>query len=115
MRYKSCYIQQNVNNLNKSSCKNFMFFFSAGTLSSLLTEKESGLGVIEYDSLKETLEKKLKNVNTKFTDNECFLIGKYTAINVPGAAVQKIRESHPRLKFRESQARKLCKKYLDQE
>ena len=75
--------------------------------------KRSGLGVIEYDSLKETLEKKLKNVNTKFTDNECFLIGKYTAIDVPGAAVQKIRESHPRLKFRESQARKLCKKYLD--
>ena len=36
----------------------FLFFFSADTSSSLPTQEESGLGVIEYDSLKETLEKK---------------------------------------------------------
>ena len=36
----------------------FLFCFSTETSSSLPTQKESGLGVIEYDGLKETLEKK---------------------------------------------------------
>ena len=36
----------------------FLFFFYADTSSSLPTQKESGLGVIEYDRLKKTLEKK---------------------------------------------------------
>ena len=36
----------------------FLFFFSADTSYSLPTQKESGLGVIEYDSLKKNLEKK---------------------------------------------------------
>ena len=92
-----------------------MFFFSAGTSSSLPTREESSLGVIEYDSLKGTLEKKSKRVNTKFTEKERFLIGKYTTINGPGAAVRKFRKSHTHLKFGESQARALRKKYLDQE
>ena len=64
-----------------------MFFFSAGTSSSLPTREESSLWVIEYDSLKGTLEKKSKRVNTKFTEKERFLIGKYTTINGPGTAV----------------------------
>ena len=64
-----------------------MFFFSAGTSSSLPTREESGLGVTEYDSLKKTLEKKSKRVNTKFMEKEHFLIGKYTAINGHGAAI----------------------------
>ena len=51
----------------------------------------------------------------KFREKESFLIGKYTAINGPGAAVRKFRKSHPHLKFGESQARALRKKYLDQE
>ena len=92
-----------------------MFFFSAGTSSSLPTREESSLWVIEYDSLKETLEKKSKRVNIKFTEKERFLIGKYTTINGPGAAVRKFRKSHTHLKFGESQARALRKKYLDQE
>ena len=59
-----------------------MFFFSAGTSSSLPTREGSGLGVI-----------KLKGVNTKFTEKERFLIGTYTAINGSGAAVRESLES----------------------
>ena len=92
-----------------------MFFFSAGTSSSLPIREESGLGVIENDSLKETLEKKSKRVNTKFTEKKRFLIGKYTAINDPNAAVRKFKKSHPHLKFGETQARALRKKYLNYE
>ena len=73
------------------------------------TREESGLGLIEYDSLEETLEKKSKRINTKFTEKERFHIGKYTAINGPSDAVQKFRKLHPHLKFRESQARALRK------
>ena len=49
--------------------------------------------------------KKLKRVNNKLTEKLSFLIGKYTAINGPGAAARKFRKSHPHLKFGESQAR----------
>ena len=91
-----------------------MFSFSAGTSCSLPTREESGLGVIDY-SLKETLEKKSKRVNTNFAGKERFLIGKYTAMNGPGAAVRKFRNFHPHLKLGESQARAPRKKYLDQE
>ena len=38
----------------------FLFFFSAGTSSSLPIREESGLGVIENDRLKETLGKKVE-------------------------------------------------------
>ena len=72
-----------------------MFFFSAGTSFSLPTREESGVEVIEYDRLKETLEKKSKRVNTNFTEKERFLVGKYTAINGSSAAVRKFRKSHP--------------------
>ena len=65
-----------------------------------------------YDSLKETLGKKSKRVNTTFTKKE---FSYWHAINGPGAAVRKFRKSHPHLKFGESQARALRKKYLDQE
>ena len=61
------------------------------------------------------MEKKSKSVNTKFTKKERFLIGKYTAINGPGAAVRKFRKFYPHLKFGENQERALCKKSLDQE
>ena len=81
----------------------------------LPTQYKTGLGVIKFDSLKKTLVKKSRRVNTKFMEKESFLIGKYTAINGPGAAVRKFRKSHPHLKFGESQARALRKKYLDQE
>ena len=81
----------------------------------LPTQYKTGLGVIKFDSLKKTLVKKSRRVNTKFREKESFLIGKYTAINGPGAAVRKFRKSHPHLKFGESQARALRKKYLDQE
>ena len=60
-----------------------------------------------HDSLKKTLEKKLKRVN-KFTEKERFLIGKYTAINGPGVTVRKFRKSHPYLKFGESKS--ICQK-----
>ena len=53
--------------------------------------------------------------NTKFTEKERFLIGKYTAINGPSTTVRKFQTSHPHLKFGESQARALRKKYLDQQ
>ena len=72
-----------------------MFFFSRGTSSLLPTREESGLEVIEYVSLKETVGKMSKRVNTKFTEKERFLIGKYTAINGLSAAVRKFRKSHP--------------------
>ena len=65
-----------------------------------------------YDSLKETLGKKSKRVNTTFTKKE---FSYWHAINGPGAAVRKFRKSHPHLKFGESQARALRKKYVDQE
>ena len=81
----------------------------------LPTQYKTGLGVIKFDSLKKTLVKKSRRVNTKFREKESFLIGKYTAISGPGAAVRKFRKSHPHLKFGESQARALRKKYLDQE
>ena len=81
----------------------------------LPTQYKTGLGVIKFDSLKKTLVKKSRRVNTKFREKESFLIGKYTAINGPGAAVRKFRKSHPHLKFGESQARALRKKYLAQE
>ena len=58
--------------------------------------------VVEYDSLKETLEKKSKRVNTKLTEKERFFISKYTAINGPGVSVRKFRKFHPHLKFGES-------------
>ena len=61
------------------------------------------------------MEKKSKKVNTKFTEKERFLIGKYAAINGPSAAVRKFRKSLSHLKFGESQAKALRKKYLDQE
>ena len=61
------------------------------------------------------MEKKSKKFNTKFTEKERFLIGKYAAINGPGAAVRKFRKSIPHLKFAESQAKALRKKYLDKE
>ena len=73
------------------------------------------MGVIECNSLKKTLEKKSGRVDTKFTEKERFLIGKYTAVNGPDAAVRKFRKPHPHLKFGESQPRALRKKYLDQE
>ena len=81
----------------------------------LPTQYKTGLGVIKFDSLKKTLVKKSRRVNTKFREKESFLIGKYTAISGPGAAVRKFRKSHPHLKFGESQARALRKKYVDQE
>ena len=81
----------------------------------LPTQYKTGLGVIKFDSLKKTLVKKSRRVNTKFREKESFLIGKYTAISGPGAAVRKFRKSHPHLKFGESQARALRRKYLDQE
>ena len=81
----------------------------------LPTQYKTGLGVIKFDSLKKTLVKKSRRVNTKFREKESFLIGKYTAISSPGAAARKFRKSHPHLKFGESQARALRKKYLDQE
>ena len=56
-----------------------------------------------------------KRVNTKFTEKERFLIGKYTAINGLIAAGRKFRKSHPHQKFGENQARAFRKKYLDQE
>ena len=70
-----------------------MFFFSAGTSSSLPTREGSGLGGIEYHILKETLEKMSKGVNTKFTEKERFLIGIHTAVNGRGAAVRESLES----------------------
>ena len=39
------------------------------------------------------MEKKSKRVNTKFMEKEHFLIGKYTAINGPGAAVRRFKKS----------------------
>ena len=60
------------------------------------------------------MEKKSKRVNAQFTEKERFLLGKHTAINGPGTAMQKFRKSHPYLKFGESQARALRIKYLDQ-
>ena len=50
----------------------------------------------------------------KFTVKERFLNGKYTAKNGPGAAVRKSKKSHPHLKFGESQARAIRKKYPGQ-
>ena len=63
MLYKSYHFQQNVNNLTNEVAKFCMFLSSADTSSSLPTGEASGLGVIEYDCLKETLEKKSKRVN----------------------------------------------------
>ena len=89
-------------------CYIFVFFFCRHIVL-VATREESGMGLIEYDSLEETLEKKSKRINTKFTEKERFHIGKYTAINGPSDAVQKFRKPHPHLKFRESQARALRK------
>ena len=63
MRYKSCHFQQNVNNLTNEVAKFCMFLSSADTSSSFPTGEASGLGVIEYDCLKETLGKKSRRVN----------------------------------------------------
>ena len=69
---------------------------------------------MEYEGIKTSFNMPRKS-NTKFTEKERFLIGKYTAINGPSAAVRKFQTSHPHLKFGESQARALRKKYLDQQ
>ena len=87
-----------------------MFSFSAGTSCSLPTREKSGLGVIENDSLKETLKKKSKRVNAEFMEKEHFLIGKYVAINRSGAVLRQFRKFHPHLKFGEGQTRALRKK-----
>ena len=78
------------------------------------TREERGLGVLEYEGIKTSFKMPRKS-NTKFTEKERFLIGKYTAINGPSAAVGKFQTSHPHLKFGKSQTRALRKKYLDQQ
>ena len=90
-----------------------MLFFFCMHIALAANTRRKWLVVIEYDSLKETLEKSRKGVNTKFTGNKRSFIGKYTTINVRGAAVRKFRKSYPHLKFEESQTRALRKKYLE--
>ena len=75
-------------------------------------KEECALGELDYATVKTFLQQpKKKRVNSKFTENERYLIGKYTAINGPSAAVKKFKKSHSHLKFGESTARNLREKY----
>ena len=49
--------------------------------------------------------------NCRFTDNERYVLGKYTAIHGPVAAVKQCKKSHSHLEFWESTVRSLRKKY----
>ena len=77
------------------------------------TQEETSLGQMENDTVVCAILRNLKKKkqNFKFTDEERHLIGKYTSIHRPTAAVTKFKKSLPHLKFRESIARSLKNKY----
>lgn len=86
---------------------------SGKQITDMPTQEETSLGQMEYDAVVSTVQRnvKKKRQNCKFTDEERYLIGKYTSIHGPTAAVRKFKRSHPHLKFGESTARSLKSKY----
>ena len=70
------------------------------------------LGAIYHQAVVTSIENSnKKRKNCRFTYNERFLIGKYTAIHGPVAAVKQLKKSHPHIEFGESTAISLRKRY----
>ena len=81
-------------------------------VSNFPTHDETGLGAIFHQALVTSIENSNKKwKNCRFTYNERYLIGKYTAIHGPIAAVKQLKKSHPHLEFGESTARSLRERY----
>ena len=90
------------------------WFFLGNSQSSFPTQDDSGLGALEYDSLK----KKRSNINTdhcstynNFKDEKCYAIGKSAAIRWTTALFGKFKKSHPRYGHTESSVRTMRGKY----
>ena len=67
---------------------------------------------MDYVAIKKAVqEPKKKRSNSKYTETERYLIGKYAAIYGAAAAVKKFQKSHPHLTLGESMARHLRDKY----
>ena len=80
--------------------------------SSFPSREETELGEMDYDVIKKAIEEpRKKRSNSKYTELERYLIGKYAAVNGAAAAVRKFKKSHPHLKLGESMARHLWDKY----
>ena len=88
------------------------FSFSLAPSTSYPTQRESGLGSVDYEAVKQTLHKPIPKIRYgMFTSEERFAIGKYASIHGPIAAVRKFAKTHPHLKLKESTARSFCAKY----
>ena len=76
-------------------------------------KEETSLGMLDYVAVPTTLQQsnKKKQKSNKFSDEERYLIGKYTSVHGPSVTVKKFRESHPYSNFDESTARSLRAEY----
>ena len=76
-------------------------------------KEETSLGMLDYVAVPTTLQQsnKKKQRSNKFSDEERYLIGKYTSVHGPSVTVKKFRESHPYSNFDESTARSLRAEY----
>ena len=87
------------------------------------SQDKISLGVLDYNTVLTSLQKerlKKKRKNSWFSDKERYqntqnthnnVIGKYTSINRPTAAVKKFKKSHLHLKFGKSTTRSVRTKY----
>ena len=84
--------------------------------SALPTSEENNLGAVTNAEIHSEIllqESRRKNKkNAKFTPDERFKIGEYTAIHGPVAAIRKFKRTHPHITLCESTTRNLKKKYL---
>ena len=83
-------------------------------MENLPSQEETSLGVLDYNAVRDAMEKQSKTKkrkNCSFTDEERFKIGEYTSVHGPAAAVKKFKKTHPHLKFGESMARSFRAKY----
>ena len=78
------------------------------------SEEETSLGVLDYNAVRDAMEKQSKTKkqkNCSFIDEERFKIVEYTSVHGPAAVVKKFKKTHLHLKFGESTARSFRAKY----
>ena len=88
-----------------------MFYFSDD---SFPLQEESGVGAMEYESIKEKLSGVTKDRHrkyNKFKDEDHYTIGKYAAIYGTAAVLRKSKKLYPHYRLTESTVKAMREKY----
>ena len=81
--------------LVQNNANNYIFFFSAPSVSPFPSQSESTLGSVDYEHVKKSLAetKQSRGKYIKFSEEDRFTIGRYAAVH--GPLVRKFKDQYP--------------------